>query len=1195
MHLLLPASCVATSRSAAQQHRGRGRASETQGTMLVDLEAALGEDMATPAAAERCAHGSPMYAVDQDSFGNDGSLPGQDASLSFDSEDAEDVQQAAALSSTLTGQPFDYALMAEQSSNLWRAINQATSVPQLTHILQDQGDAFVEGHVVAAFIALAQLRKGQPREHREEELAAAMAALEPLARRLRTAFLPGQLCTMARSLALLGRGDSCARLLVLFEQQLAGWDIRSDFRLQGLADYLWACARLQHQPDRLLLESITSTLAAADGAMLQDATGMQLSMTLWALAKLGHQPEDGVVHGVANNLAQAGKVAKLTNKGLVMLLWACATLHHHHEPLLQLLAGEFAQRLGTRRIADDSYSNNGSSAQPDGFTIGSVATIMWAFGKLFYSPPNMATVSQAAQQHLDGMAPHELVRILLALCKLGHRPTGLLRDVTQRMAEPAYLQAFTFLDLTMLVWSFASANHSPGSAALAAIADRVQALTNMLWSYSKLAYRHEGLFAVCGPLLEANAGLLQPVHLADAARAYAKFGNAPAPLMDAIAARAVAVIDDFSTNDIMRLIAAFGSLGLQPQELLEAVDLWADRQLRHLSPQALSIAMWTFARMGNASPNLLQTAAACAQRQVSAFTPLQLSRMAWAFAKLGHSAPEFMRGVAHILKERVAEFEAKPVSNTLWALAKAGLPRQVMEEVLDVVSRDLQPRMKGFGAQSLANTLWAFASFAHPPSPQFMANLSEAAVLQLKTFEPQGVANLVWAYAKLGYQPKPLLQLIADQAPAQIRSFEPQHLANLMWGYAKLGYNPGRPFCASLTGAAQAQLHAFKSQEMFNMAWACARLKYHAPKFMDPLAKEVTTRMHEFSPQELVNTLWAYARLRHRSKLVHHMLEAACLELPRKLPLFQDRHVATLLWAFAENSFGPPETLALCTTALQGRLGGMPARDLSMILTSLARLRYDAGQLTGEMEDAARAILPDFKGFELAGLLWAFAYLGRTPARLLAAIEANERAASHLAGVGRPGQGNLGHLADLFWALTFFQAYDSAMYPAIDERISSLSHRFAFTSAPLQQLMQGIHLAHAEHGAAPKVNKVLASRARSMYLADPGYAALTPTALGVANIVIGMGIDTTTRTNLYKVLMTLPIVLTLPRGPVAMLILRPTDLSKGAGTPLGSVLVSKRLVETQGYRVVFVKQPEWEALQGTADRQRYVQELLASR
>ncbi len=49
------------------------------------------------------------------------------------------------------------------------------------------------------------------------------------------------------------------------------------------------------------------------------------------------------------------------------------------------------------------------------------------------------------------------------------------------------------------------------------------------------------------------------------------------------------------------------------------------------------------------------------------------------------------------------------------------------------------------------------------------------------------------------------------------------------------------------------------------------------------------------------------------------------------------------------------------------------------------------------------------------------------------------------------------------------------------------------------------------------VTQVLASRARAMYLADPGYAALDPTALGVANIVIGMGIDTTTRTNLYKV------------------------------------------------------------------------------
>ena len=118
--------------------------------------------------------------------------------------------------------------------------------------------------------------------------------------------------------------------------------------------------------------------------------------------------------------------------------------------------------------------------------------------------------------------------------------------------------------------------------------------------------------------------------LADLAHAYATYVRQPPPaLFDAIALRATAIMDEFDTQQITRVMSAFSAMCLQPVELLEAVETWMDSRIGNLDPQGLVSALLMHAHIGpRPSANVLDIAVESVLRQRDAFTPAQLAKVA---------------------------------------------------------------------------------------------------------------------------------------------------------------------------------------------------------------------------------------------------------------------------------------------------------------------------------------------------------------------------------------------------------------------------------------------------------------------------------------------------------------------------------------------------------------------------------------
>merc|ERR1711957_883887 len=125
----------------------------------------------------------------------------------------------------------------------------------------------------------------------------------------------------------------------------------------------------------------------------------------------------------------------------------------------------------------------------------------------------------------------------------------------------------------------------------------------------------------------------------------------------------------------------------------------------------------------------------------------------------------------------------------------------------------------------------------------------------------------------------PLLEKIANTAPAVITAFKSQELSNISWAYAVLQIRDCGPLLESVTEEAMNKLQDFDQQGLSNLSWSLAQLyKAHWP-LHNGIITTALRSIQDASSQELANYAFCDSAIgvRHRT-----MFEAVATLFPAR-------------------------------------------------------------------------------------------------------------------------------------------------------------------------------------------------------------------------------------------------------------------------------------------------------------------------
>ena len=137
--------------------------------------------------------------------------------------------------------------------------------------------------------------------------------------------------------------------------------------------------------------------------------------------------------------------------------------------------------------------------------------------------------------------------------------------------------------------------------------------------------------------------------LSNTAWAFAKAGNAPPALFDALAKRAVVRLHRFNPQNLANTAWAYATVGMTPElQLFEQIERVALRKLVDLNTQNLANICWV---------------GPCTQPQALRPVSVDVSRpsAAQAYAALGLSAPELFSAVAAAAPPKLAGFKPQVI------------------------------------------------------------------------------------------------------------------------------------------------------------------------------------------------------------------------------------------------------------------------------------------------------------------------------------------------------------------------------------------------------------------------------------------------------------------------------------------------------------------------------------------------------
>lgn len=328
-------------------------------------------------------------------------------------------------------------------------------------------------------------------------------------------------------------------------------------------------------------------------------------------------------------------------------------------------------------VSDDRFAYIVARAerQLDEMSARQVATTLWAFGKLQWSPPASfwAKVEAYAGTQLRRFSSRGAQRrwrslwfrrqdmnLGLSYCPLLHTRLRALRANTLPPPTPA--------DISNTLWCYANLSRAPSAALFAALVAQgwkllaktgrdpePQAESNTLWALAKLSTVDAALRLPKKRLEEFEALSLNGLHL------YTSQARWREELLALLC---------LSFLPLRRLLSGHSAGGDICVRFYFVVGVIS-------SPQELALVIWSFATMGH------------------------------------RPSPEWLRGFFHATQSKAAEHWPQGISMLVWSAACLGVP--VPAGWLASLATRAQAVLHSFSAQALSNTAWGLATLASPP------------------------------------------------------------------------------------------------------------------------------------------------------------------------------------------------------------------------------------------------------------------------------------------------------------------------------------------------------------------------------------------------------------------------------------------------------------------------------------------------
>eukprot|EP00747_Dinoflagellata_sp_TGD_P166735 gnl/TRDRNA2_/TRDRNA2_189994_c0_seq1.p1 gnl/TRDRNA2_/TRDRNA2_189994_c0~~gnl/TRDRNA2_/TRDRNA2_189994_c0_seq1.p1 ORF type:complete len:268 (+),score=60.54 gnl/TRDRNA2_/TRDRNA2_189994_c0_seq1:58-861(+) len=235
--------------------------------------------------------------------------------------------------------------------------------------------------------------------------------------------------------------------------------------------------------------------------------------------------------------------------------------------------------------------------------------ILGAFDGLSEMSVDVASALKAISdrpQELRAFKPRALARTALAAASaLPMANVRALAVVCERVAE-AELERFETVELSMLAWALAAADHRD-VAAMSAIGDQIaerawefatEDLAKTVFAFAELRLQHQAMMTTVSMEVMWKIDQFSAHDLAQIAASCASLGFCKEPMFDWVAARVIGRLEDYRLQDLCTVFCAFAEASIKNDALAATIASEVSKRSTQLDDELLSRFTWAFGRMG---------------------------------------------------------------------------------------------------------------------------------------------------------------------------------------------------------------------------------------------------------------------------------------------------------------------------------------------------------------------------------------------------------------------------------------------------------------------------------------------------------------------------------------------------------------------------------------------------------------------
>lgn len=158
--------------------------------------------------------------------------------------------------------------------------------------------------------------------------------------------------------------------------------------------------------------------------------------------------------------------------------------------------------------------------------------------------------------------------------------------------------------------------------------------------------------------------------------------------------------------------------------------------------------------------------------------------------------------------------------------------------------------------------------------------------------------------------------------------------------------------------------------------WCFATLGDYSPRIFMMLLQRAMALMPRLSPTDLAHLMWACAKVDHKSSVI--VLDAVATTALEKLPDFEPREIAQLLWGMYHTKIYDAALLRACVVRLKAEATFFQSSEIVMCMYTFTRFKYLPAKKSGMYQAALSVLLepsrqPALNTQDVSNTLWALA------------------------------------------------------------------------------------------------------------------------------------------------------------------------------------------------------------------------------